>query len=833
MDLAIAAGRELVIIQGRDRQLLLDPEMRASVQPAMREQRAFPVAINSLVLGDFKAKQQTEIALLFDDGALQLLSRGTASKAKQVAEQSIALWQSEELPGGDWAATMLLGSAKLSSRPGDELLAVDERSGRLHIMLLGQPEPKSIANKGNVTAKLQSELVSLESEGGAPVAVVAMRLNADALSDLTILKSGKSTPTTISTTPAITFIVTNTNDSGPGSLRQAVINAEANPGADTINFQIGSGPQTITLQSNLPSIADPVTIDASTQPGYAGQPLIQMNGINNTIDFAAFDIYAGSSTVRGFVINRFRSNGLTLLQNPGNIVEGNYIGTDVTGRIALPNDFRGIGIGGDGQNIDASSNNRIGGTTPQARNIISGNRVQGVRILNLNSTGNLVQGNYIGTDVTGTVGLGNNLEGIYIGGGNNNTVGGMQPGAGNVISSNGSSGTPRGTSGVHIGTSPFQTGATGNLVQGNRIGTNVSGTAALGNAREGVVLEDGASSNMIGGTTAAARNIISGNRTNGLDLGFAMPVTLNQVLGNYIGTDVTGNNPLGNDGYGIFINVNSVNNTIRDNRIAFNGAGGIFIPNDTPDPGAPGVRIAIDSNAIFANGGLGIDLGDPGITANDLGDPDGGANLQQNFPVLTSTTSAVTAAVVDGLASHVDSALPTASEAALNVNGTLNSTANSTFTVNWYFSVDSQCSNNQQGSRPLAFGRIPGIATDANGNAPFSFPFEFPPGTSGGVINCTATDPNGNTSEFSSCLQVMAPPTRTLTVASVNPNSGVIITVSGQASGTTQFLRTYDDGTSVMLTAPGTASGNTFQKWQRDGVDWATTPATSLTMDAN
>ena|GEM_PF-1075492 len=820
MDLAAAAGRELMIMHGRDRQLTGDADSRAKVRPARLERQAFAAGIRSLALGNFKARQQTEIALLLEDGTAHLLSHNQGGALKQGAVRG-AEWQRDTLPGDGWPGATQLISAKVSSLPGDELVALDA-AGRLRIMHPAQPkDANGPADSAAVTAAPTAELAALDTEGGAPVAALPMRLNSDAFSDLVVLDSGQSAPVTIGTTAAMTFDVTNTNDTGPGSLRQAVLNSEANPGADTITFHIGSGVKTITMLSNLPLLSDPVTIDATTQPGYAGQPLIELNGISNTKDYPAFAIYAGSSTVRGFVINRFHSDGLSLFQNPGNIVEGNYIGTDVTGKIALGNDFRGIGVGEVPPNTQ-SANNRIGGTTAAARNVISGNKAHGIRILIAGSVNNVVQGNYIGTDVTGTVALGNAFEGVYVGGGVNNTIGGTTAGAGNLISANGFGGTGR-TSGLAVSTFPFQTGATGNLVQGNFVGTNASGTASLGNAHEGVLLEDGASGNTVGGTTAAARNLISGNHTNGIDVGFNKPVTLNQVLGNYIGTDVTGNNPVGNDLHGIFINVNSDNNLIQDNRIAFNGGSGIFIPNTTTDPGNPGIRITIDTNTIYRNGSLGIDLGTSGITPNDPQDTDGGANLQQNFPVLTATGPPT--APPPGEAAAPEAISP---QATVTVNGTLNSTPNTTFVINWYFSPAPQCVNNQVQSPPLAFGKVPGVVTDAQGNAPFSFPFSFPLGTTSGVINTTATDSQGNTSEFSACLPVTAPPPGTLqfgaaafsvnegggsaliTVTRTGGSGGAVSVAYATANGSATAGSDYTTASSTLTWADGDVAAKTF-----------------------
>jgi len=765
MDLAVGDGTQLMLIHGRDRKLSLDPQQQEKASPAEIEQKTFESEIQSLAIGDFADNHQPAVALLMGDGRVEVV-KPTVSKTTPRKESSTQLnlssWQTRTLNVPAASQARVLMRAKTSSMAGDDLLVLDQ--SQLQIF-------SNVAKDDATTTNLQAS--------SDPVAVLPMRLNSDALTDLVVMQKGSSAPGVIKTEAAQTFIVNSTADTTDGqcttapngcTLREAITAAQGNAGADTITFQIGSGVQTIALLSHLPLITDPVTIDATTQPGFAeggGKPLIELNGASSSPNFAAFDIYAGSTTVRGFVINRIHSNGLTLLQGGGNIIEGNYIGTNVAGTAALANDFRGIGIGGD-QTDPPSANNRIGGTTTQARNIISGNKVQGVRILNLPSSGNLVQGNYIGTDVTGTVAIGNLSEGIYIGGGVNNTIGGTTAGAGNVISSNGSSLSGRATSGIHIGTLPFATGATGNLVQGNRVGTNANGNAALRNAVEGVVFEDGASSNTIGGTTAAARNIISGNGTNGVDLGYQKKVTLNQVLGNYIGTDVTGNLPLGNLGYGIYINVNSDNNTIRDNRIAFNGLGGVFIPNDTPDPGdIAGVRIAIDTNQIYANGGLGIDLGLAGITPNDFKDPDIGGNLQQNFPLLTSALPPASAETVWERAGEVGREMPdpVLAAAQLTVSGTLNSAPNASFTVHWYFSADTQCTNNQTASQYLAGGKVD-VMTNGNGDAQFSFPFDFPQGITAGTIHCTATG-DGNTSEFSPCFPVTAP-AATSTISSVS-----------------------------------------------------------------
>jgi len=277
-----------------------------------------------------------------------------------------------------------------------------------------------------------------------------------------------------------TFTVTNTNDSGPGSLRQAILGANANLGLDIIAFNIpawgrqpGPGPHTIQPLTPLPHITDPLIIDGYTQPGAAPATddtpatlLIELDGIN-VIGLhwdSGLNIDAGNSTVRGLVINRFGDVGIHLQEKRGNIIEGNYIGTDVTGTMNRGN-FQG------GLRIWDAPNNTIGGTTPEARNVISGNNGYAVGILLPGATANKVQGNYIGTDATGTADLGNFDHGVFIyEAASSNTIG-----PGNVIVGNSGAGIA-----IHgIGT-------TGNKILGNFIGTDASGREALGNTSAGV-----------------------------------------------------------------------------------------------------------------------------------------------------------------------------------------------------------------------------------------------------------------------------------------------------------------------------------------------------------
>ena len=220
-------------------------------------------------------------------------------------------------------------------------------------------------------------------------------------------------------------MVTNTSASGPGSLQQAILDANAASGLDTITFQIpGAGVHTITPANALPSITDPVVIDGTTQPGFAGTPLIEVNGASAGATSDGLRLTAGNSTIRGLAINRFGGAGIHV-QLPGgtNFIQGNFIGTDPTGTLSQGN---GSAAQSGGVWIDGSSGNWIGGPYATNRNLISGNIGSGVYLLNC--AGNTVQGNLIGTRVSGTVALGNSNNGISLYNAPGNQVGGTATG---------------------------------------------------------------------------------------------------------------------------------------------------------------------------------------------------------------------------------------------------------------------------------------------------------------------------------------------------------------------------------------------------------------------
>jgi len=256
-----------------------------------------------------------------------------------------------------------------------------------------------------------------------------------------------------------TFTVISTNDAGAGSLRQAILDANLNSGPDVIDFNIpGAGPHTIEPLTALPDLTDVVTVDGFTQPGASPNNsvaalnavlLIELSGAQMTTTNAPGLVVASTgSRVRGLVINRFASvagAGIKVTNTSGVIIDGNYIGTDVSGHTNLPNGVAGILI------QDARST-FIGGASPAGRNLISGNGGPGLLIAGAGSSNNVVSGNFIGVDVTGSAALGNAGGGIALAEASASVI------SGNVISGNAASG-------IEIG----QAAAVANRVQGNSI----------------------------------------------------------------------------------------------------------------------------------------------------------------------------------------------------------------------------------------------------------------------------------------------------------------------------------------------------------------------------
>ena len=335
-----------------------------------------------------------------------------------------------------------------------------------------------------------------------------------------------------------TFFVTSTADSGLGTLRQAIldVDADSTPG-DTIDFSIGSGGfQIISPLSALPEITNSVTIDGTSQPGYTYYPLIEIDGVFAGFGVDGLTISAGSSTVQGLDIVRFSGNGIDLNSHGDDVIDSCIIGTDFGGDPDLGNS-------GSGVMIDDVPGNMIG-TSLATSNVLSGNNGAGLTIFGSVATGNLVLDNYIGTNYVGSKAVPNGI-GVAITEAPGNVIG-TSLATGNILSGNNGAGL------VISGSV-----ATGNLVEGNLIGTDASGAQAVPNIGDGVFLAS--PNNTIGGTAPGAGNVISANGLDGILI--ASNSAGNLVEGNLIGTDVSGTQTIPNLGNGVEIS-GSVANTI-------------------------------------------------------------------------------------------------------------------------------------------------------------------------------------------------------------------------------------------------------------------------------
>ena len=532
------------------------------------------------------------------------------------------------------------------------------------------------------------------------------------------------------------FVVNSTGDGGDASpgdgacqtatpgqctLRAAIEEANATPGTDTIHFDIptsesGYSPApvgfTIRPATLLPAISTPMIIDASTQPEYAtaGRPVIEVDGSDVSAgEENGLYLTGGGATIRGFAINNWGDDGIDIEFNGGNTIVGNYFGTNVTGTAAEPNAW-GINF--------KTTGNVVGGTTPADRNVISGNSYDGLYMYTSSATGNVISGNYIGTTAAGNASLANGRYGMYVhSAANGNTIGGTTGGAGNVISGNDKDGIY--LDGINTDD---------NVILGNRIGTNAAGSAAVPNGDRGIQIESGADDNTIGGTVPEARNVISGNDGDGIVIGDGSSpgngTTGNAVRGNYIGVAADGSSSLGNGGHGVHLTIVD-NNAIgghllgSGNVIAYNTWSGVTVQNT----GAAGN--AILGNSIYSNGGVGIELGIDGATANDPGDNDPGPNDLLNYPVITSARAVSGTTTVD-----FDLDVP-----------------NGSYRVEFFTNTAADGSGNGEGETYVDHVNVvvaAGVPTPASATIA---------GTAGDILTATATErtttPFGSTSEFS------------------------------------------------------------------------------------
>ena len=569
-----------------------------------------------------------------------------------------------------------------------------------------------------------------------------------------------------------TFTVTNTSDViaaanlplTVGTLRTAIIQANADTAGPTIiNFDIVAtgAVQTISPTQALPAITRSMTIDGTTERGYGGSPLIEISGSGAGAGVTGLTISAGNTTVQGLTINRFTGNGIALTTTGGNTISANSIGTTSGGVGIAANALDGILVTA-GSNANTINNNLISGntgnginlnglsggtrTTTTANNIITGNFIGVTRagstvvsnlgvgillqnapsttvggtlggttrnIISGNGTGlevdllsdnSVIAGNYIGTDVTGSVALGNLPRGgtggvgVSLRGSSNLTIGGTAANAGNLISGNDT-----------YGINSLGAGTSGIAIQGNLIGTDATGTRKLGNALAGIQIVGG-DTVTIGGTDPNAGNVISGNTGQGIT---ATGATNLIVQGNFVGVASDGLTALGNTGDGVAINSGSDGALVggtdpgAGNIIANNGA--TFSRSGVVVAGATGVSVL--ANSIYNNTVTGIRLN--------------GANNDQVAPVLTSAVSMGTTSTY---------------------TGTLNAPAG-VYTLQFFSSPTLNASGNVEGQIYIGQATVT-ITADSNA---FTATVNggFLPGN---FISATATNANGGTSQFSTAI---------------------------------------------------------------------------------
>ncbi len=410
---------------------------------------------------------------------------------------------------------------------------------------------------------------------------------------------------------AATFPVTSIADSGPGSLRAAILNANANPGPDTISFAIpGSFLHTIAPASALPQITDPVAIDGTTQPGYAADaPVIELSGASVGTGVDGLHVSAGGTVITGIVINGFHpvflgggGNGVVLETGGSNQVVSCFIGTNPAGSAAVGN--------ATGISILNSSNNVVGGSGTGAGGLISGNGV-GV-VVNGTSSNNRIEGNRIGTNRSGTAALANSGDGVTLFAGDGNRI------LNNTISGNGGNG-------VSVTGS-----ATNTIIGGNRLGSDVTGTSFVSNGSAGITVSgSGVMGTIIGtGPAGSLGNLISGNIVNGVFM--TNGTTGNVLRGNLIGTNVTGAVGLGNGATAVSV-VTASGNQILSNVISGNGTNGLRLRTGANSNIVMGNFIGTNAagTATIANLGDGVQISD-GSTQNMIGTSAGGNLISGN-----------------------------------------------------------------------------------------------------------------------------------------------------------------------------------------------------------
>lgn len=551
---------------------------------------------------------------------------------------------------------------------------------------------------------------------------------------------------TASATFAATYIVDSAVHPSPGggacdplavedcSLQEAVNLANSTPDVDTIEFALSGVSIEITRDI---VINEPLIIDGYARTDLSKPNSVPAPGLTDAVIPVAINgsmLPSGSCItidtndpddqviIRGIAVNECPGDGIQIYGN-NKIVQGSYIGTDLSGTVAMPNSRAGI-------RIENGENHLIGGADVADRNVISGNANNGIHFTeDVNSS--RIEGNFIGLDSTGTVALGNGFNGVHMGPDqwpypitrfSGNIVGNGPSDSGdakrNFISGNS-------VDGVRVIKSDDINGEV--QIDNNYIGTDVTGTEAVPNVGSGIYLNS--VYDVLIQNNLVSANLKAGIYARGLNVSYGSYTYRVFVLNNYIGTDFSGVNPLGNGGSGVIFDSGTNRSAVGDasipdsgNIIAYNGGNGVVIDELETTFGSRGNKI--QTNSIFENGGLGIDLGDDGVSRNDKFDGDEGPNNLQNYPIIDS-------AVYSG------------------VNTTISGSLHSVPFRDGYrveIFANDEPDPTDYGEGQIYLGAVTGITLNDRGNASFSF--DVPGDYSDKYITATATDKSMHTSEF-------------------------------------------------------------------------------------
>jgi uncharacterized repeat protein (TIGR01451 family) len=826
-----------------------DPDFRPTMQLSKPDKDGRPIILGGTMTPGKSAQFS----------AMRESMRAASSSAEWTERSATAL------PSGFAQAHPHLVAGRLTGSMQEDLIAVDSGNSKIHVLSTNTGRERVSAlnrrsegvsenlTSGPVAMKVVASLDAI----GAPAVVLPMRLSQHGLNGLVMLQAGQSEPTLMpqDVPPANVFTVTNTSDAiimvgpeytGPaGSLRKALYDASQADGTSSIVFNIpttdpGYNHTTGTFLIQplsesvpgalndfaLPPINATVTIDGYTQPGASpntlangdnARLLIQIDGGKATTPggtgLSPFDDVG--SVYRGLIFTGWTnpdisttSTGSTASGAEGmeangvqDFIEGNFFGTDSTGKVAAPNRIGVFADNGPGFGSTAGGN-IIGGTTPQARNILSGNDNSGVLFLSTALEAQL-QGNFIGLDITGAAIVSNPQEAdrsnSFDGAGLNGatiTIGGTLPGTGNVIAGNGTN--------VDINDLTEGGQATDSLVQGNLIGTDATGKIGIANQGYGVSILHNPTDMLIGGTTPAARNVISGNLSGVyiFDNSF-----YNNVQGNYIGTDITGAKAVGNINQG-FISGATTSDAIpagyttiggsmagAGNVISGNAEDGVQISGTSTSQSYPNPQVGntVQGNFIgtdatgktsIPNGGNGIDLLSSATNNIIGGSAPGSANLIAN-----NTQNGVLIDPGTGSGNNTIANIILANKGAgVRINtGTSNRISQNSIFGNGNLGINLQ----NAGAN---------LNTNCNASNTGANNLQNAPSLTGGsgttFITATATDPNGNTSEFSNAVPASA--------------SGNIVSLLGNFNSTANTKYTIEFFSSTAADPSGYGEGQTY-----------------------